>query len=674
MKTLLFYLFALTITRMSVFAQDIPSPTAKNQSLPTGSYVIAMDNTLQGTAGIINLNAYGLVTYLLNNNIRVRWVINSAKTKDGIDFSVNASRIKPTAATAALCDFRAGPFVIFASDTTGVGGLTQAFNTLSTTSAAVNVYKTTASISVDVRYDYLINGVIWKPKAALLDDGGNWDIHRDYFYAAGIRFGEVGNIATNWRLSNGLDLAVNCFTFATEAHWKDDSPNAAKQTIMNTVKQFILDGGNFLAECAAVRTYENFFKFHSSGGLDPATENDFGGASSTVVYPNPALSYSQIHGAVNIDNGGSLKNWTYLGTLQNNEHDHAKGPGTGNGPNNIGASVARIKASSPGGLVFYLGNHDFAGNDLDQKNGVRMYLNAFLTPTDPQGSLKNAAVVVCNKQPNQTIITSANVGSITNPSGAYPIVYEFYEDLGVSGPGGGDVLLSSFTATANGQGTSLPGHTLPSQSAIRNYYIKVIPSSTCFQPLYRFGSCITLPVDMISFSASRNFSMVNLKWRTSSEQNNKGFDIERQLGNGTWENVGFVKSQAFDGNSNTELSYTYNDPNSFKGISQYRLKQVDLDSRFRYSEVRSVRGTNQISKTIIYPNPSEGIVNVVFEDKNSIRDVSLYDMSGRIVNQWNGITINNLQITNLAPGLYSLRIVVRETGEQEIEKIIVNRR
>jgi hypothetical protein len=48
-------------------------------------------------------------------------------------------------------------------------------------------------------------------------------------------------------------------------------------------------------------------------------------------------------------------------------------------------------------------------------------------------------------------------------------------------------------------------------------------------------------------------------------------------------------------------------------------------------------------------------------------------MSGRVIKQWKGVTNNNIQIDNLAPGMYSLKIVVSETGEQSVEKIIVSK-
>ncbi len=188
------------------------------------------------------------------------------------------------------------------------------------------------------------------------------------------------------------------------------------------------------------------------------------------------------------------------------------------------------------------------------------------------------------------------------------------------------------------------------------------------------GILTPLPVSFKSFTATRNNSNVMVKWETATEINNSGFAVERNI-NGTWEQVGFVPSQATSGTSTSDLSYQFIDLNNTKGITQYRLKQIDIDAKFKYSDVRAVRGDGQIGKTIVYPNPSsDGKVNIVFEDANLSRDISVSDMSGRTVKQLKGVTANNITIDNLTPGMYSLRIVIPSTGDQSVEKIMVNKR
>jgi len=184
-----------------------------------------------------------------------------------------------------------------------------------------------------------------------------------------------------------------------------------------------------------------------------------------------------------------------------------------------------------------------------------------------------------------------------------------------------------------------------------------------------------LPVSFRAFTASRSNSSVALKWTTAMESNNLGFEIQRLIGNGTWQTLSFITTQAVAGNSSSDLTYTYTDLNQTKGISQYRIKQIDIDKRSKFSEIRAVRGDGQKGKTIIYPNPSsDGKVNIIFEDVNGSRDVSVSDITGRVIKQIKGITTNNILVDNLTGGIYTVRIVNNETSEQEVQKFVVNKR
>ena len=186
-----------------------------------------------------------------------------------------------------------------------------------------------------------------------------------------------------------------------------------------------------------------------------------------------------------------------------------------------------------------------------------------------------------------------------------------------------------------------------------------------------------LPVKLTYFNAARSGQNVNLTWQTSIEENSKGFDVQRFLGGARgWESIGFVATKAVNGNSNSALNYQFTDfNNTSKGITQYRLKEIDKDNRSAYSLIRSVRGDGQKGKTIVYPNPSsDGKVNIIFEDVNCVRDISVSDMSGRVIKQMRGVTNNNITIDNLSAGFYTVRIVNNETGEQTVEKFLINKR
>lgn len=289
------------------------------------------------------------------------------------------------------------------------------------------------------------------------------------------------------------------------------------------------------------------------------------------------------------------------------------------------------------------------------------------------GSLTTAQLLICNTGPAVSTVTY----NITGVSGSateaddFPVEVQLYYDFGTIGQlDGADVYKSSQTdlLLADGAKSFTVDQT---QSVILVYKTK----RGCFDKVVSLtNGCLSLPVGLKLFTAARNRSVVSLKWVTSSEQNNQGFAVERNTGNG-WQQITFVASQAAGGNSNTELTYQYNDAFTSKGVTQYRLRQVDIDNRSKYSEIRAVRGEGLMSKVTVYPNPSsDGKVNIIFDDVNVTRDISVTDMSGRVIKLMKGITNNNVVIDNLTPGMYSLRIIVVATGEQVVDKIVVNKR
>lgn len=299
------------------------------------------------------------------------------------------------------------------------------------------------------------------------------------------------------------------------------------------------------------------------------------------------------------------------------------------------------------------------------------------------GNPQIALQKVCTASPFQYSVT-------LTPSGTTPlhVVYRLYaDDLdGVREPGGDDTLLfTSDTITLapgvpyNTGAINLPGDFCCSEPwSLWGLFVEVTArefGNVLVTPVIEEACADVLPVTLRSFTATRNNANVNLKWETVSEQNSRGFFIERNVGQGKWQTLGFVATKALHGNSNSLLTYTYTDIYEAKGIIQYRLRQVDFDGKHGYSPIRAVRAPGQKLKTIVYPNPTvDGRVSVVFPDTDAPRDVSLTDLNGRIIKQWKGIRSNYLQIENLMAGFYTIRIVDTESGEQSVEKIVVNKR
>jgi len=265
---------------------------------------------------------------------------------------------------------------------------------------------------------------------------------------------------------------------------------------------------------------------------------------------------------------------------------------------------------------------------------------------------------------------STSTGTNVFVTGSASLCNVYWRINGAFALGDGSVFRG--TVVANGAisllgNTKLYGRALSTAGAISLGPVGGGPDTVSVSP------CNVLAVAFRSLTATRiSPTNVALRWETATEINNSGFAVERNMDNNSWESVTFITTQAPGGNSSSPLTYTFNDMNSNKGITQYRIKQVDLDGRAKYSEIRAVRGDGQKGKIIVYPNPSaDGRVSIVFEDKEGIRDITLSDMNGHTVKQWKGVTNNTLQIENLGTGMYTLRVIVRETGNQSVERIIV---
>jgi hypothetical protein len=185
-----------------------------------------------------------------------------------------------------------------------------------------------------------------------------------------------------------------------------------------------------------------------------------------------------------------------------------------------------------------------------------------------------------------------------------------------------------------------------------------------------------LPVTLTSFTAKPTpDNKVSLAWVTSTEQVNKGFRIERQAGNdnGKFEQIGFVGSKAKDGNSQSTLTYNFIDAApKFGAASFYRLVQEDLDGKLTYSEVRVVKLNGQ-SVSMVFPNPSNGAVNISRTADGRKMNIQVIDQSGRIVSQVNNITDANYRINISQSGVYSIKMMYPETGEQSTQRVVVQK-
>jgi hypothetical protein len=167
---------------------------------------------------------------------------------------------------------------------------------------------------------------------------------------------------------------------------------------------------------------------------------------------------------------------------------------------------------------------------------------------------------------------------------------------------------------------------------------------------------------------------VRLEWKTFSELNSREFVIERSTDGVNFEPIGIIASA---GTSDITREYSYPDNNlPQKLILYYRLKQVDNDGQFQYSNVVRLRfksASFYINR--IYPQPGSGIIHVDVINKNEKTNctMSMVNVSGAEVKSSTttlnkGGNIINLDISSLAKGVYFLKLIANET--QVVERVI----
>ncbi len=144
-------------------------------------------------------------------------------------------------------------------------------------------------------------------------------------------------------------------------------------------------------------------------------------------------------------------------------------------------------------------------------------------------------------------------------------------------------------------------------------------------------SGVALPIELISFKAKyTGKNTVSLKWSTASETNNDYFQVERASDGIEFNPILNVNGA---GSSTKTLTYSTSDNEPLSGISYYRLKQVDYDGQFSYSEIVSVeiKNLNEEFKFNAFPNPSNGSdlkYNLKAKRGETI-DLTIIDMSGK---------------------------------------------
>lgn len=170
-----------------------------------------------------------------------------------------------------------------------------------------------------------------------------------------------------------------------------------------------------------------------------------------------------------------------------------------------------------------------------------------------------------------------------------------------------------------------------------------------------------LPVSLLSFDAVKSNNKILLNWNTENEVNLMQYEVEKSA-----DGILFYKLTEVAPKANMANTYTAEDKNPLSGYNYYRLKQLDKDGYFKYSNTVRVDFSKKYSISIV-PNPAHDFIMI--NGAADFKQIALIDATGKLVRQFVKTTGNKYSIAGLQKGIYLLLLT---TGsEKQVQKLII---
>jgi hypothetical protein len=274
------------------------------------------------------------------------------------------------------------------------------------------------------------------------------------------------------------------------------------------------------------------------------------------------------------------------------------------------------------------------------------------------GSQTSSAILTVNGPTlNVDDNSSVSVGNLNN------VFFDWANFKSAPGTGSGAAQTKSYSTSSS---TMNCGSGYPHACASPYLYGPVVLNKSGVIP----GN--TLPVVLVGFSAELNSNKtITLDWDTQQEVNSNDFVIERSADGSVWNEIGTVAAK---GNSATVTNYSFTDETPGAGINYYRLKMVDLDNRYGYTDIKVIR-MSVVSNVSFFPNPARDYVNVSLGQTSNIEmTIRLVSLSGQVMQEKKAASggIVSFPVQQYPAGLYILTVVGTD-GSRESSKLMISK-
>jgi predicted outer membrane repeat protein len=419
-----------------------------------------------------------------------------------------------------------------------------------------------------------------------------------------------------------------------------------------------IDGGNFNINTVSNIQVENDTLVNNTavGGGGISCTNVINHINNNIIFRYNVIANNTANATSGIISGGGIACYNSSPTIDNNLliNNYAIG-NSGGGALYLGSSNAKINNNSvsnnsatKGGALYTVQSSPTIINTIfwgNTSTGSISQIFLFDEASDPNFYYCNVGGGSNSIDANGNFYTGVYSNNInTNPLFLAPTLGSGLSYNGLNG----NWALQNISPCIN---TGNPIGNYPSLDIAGNVRVS---GGLIDMGAYEYQTT-SLPVTLVDFSALFKNRVISLHWTTVDEVNFYKFEIEKSLGDNSWFFIGLKLANGLSGENN----YAFDDKSYFKGINYYRLKMIDKDGNFKYSEIKSVN----VSERQIFdiaPNPASSFTNISFFKPISNAIIKVYDVNGKLVLESNisssSTTSYKLKTDTLLSGVYIISI------------------
>ena len=236
-------------------------------------------------------------------------------------------------------------------------------------------------------------------------------------------------------------------------------------------------------------------------------------------------------------------------------------------------------------------------------------------------------------------------------------------------PGFGNATPISFAATTNLNNLAVVAN-IPTTNGTHRIYIRSKQNPWSMTAIVPFDVLGALPVTWSYIKAELQNKNGLISWGTTTEINTKEFAIEYSANGINFKPIG---TQIAAGNSSSNMDYAYTHVNLPSGLNYYRIKQIDNNGQYKYSEIVTLLNKNGLKNNLLAPNPASNYSILILNKPANNTVVNIYNNTGQLMKKItvaNGLEFYSLDVSTFAKGKYLVEII--NNGNKETLPLIKN--